>query len=167
MTAAVRRFVLNGIRVPWRRKPIRAIATLSLDETNPKRPVFSARICTRAFPGDLAPLLRKSNHAANDPVLEEICELSVYVDNDLHPGTRRQEEAVRDAIEQGKLESTALPAACAYLKSIGLYVDDEVRDAAGRPHRYGRGWVYAEIPESDLLRIRYLIDHGDVLPRNT
>lgn len=169
MSAVISRsFIFAHIRPPWRRKPVQAVVTVRLDETDPARPVFSMNAHIKGFQGDAMSVLLESRATGTDPLLRELCELyDLYNDNDLHAGTARQETAIRQALLDGTLTSDTYPAVSDYLKSIHLYIDDAVRDAAGRPHRYGHGWVYAAIPEDDLSRIRYLILYGDTLPQTT
>lgn len=167
-TVISRSFVFAHIRLPWRRKSMQAVVTMRLDETDPARPVLSINARIKGFQGDAMSALLESRATSTDPLLRELCELyDLYNDNDLHAGTARQEAAIRQALLDGTLASDAYPAVSDYLKSIHLYIDDAVRDAAGRPHRYGHGWVYAAIPEDDLSRIRYLILYGDILPQTT
>lgn len=167
-TVISRSFVFARIRPPWRRKPVQAVVIMRLDETDPARPVLSMNACIKGFQGDAMSVLLESRATGTDLLLRELCELyDLYNDNDLHAGTARQEAAIRQALLDGTLASDAYPAVSDYLKSIHLYIDDAVRDAAGRPHRYGHGWVYAAIPEDDLSRIRYLILYGETLPQTT
>lgn len=167
-TVISRSFVFPRIRLPWRRKPMQVVVTMRLDETDPTRPVLSMSARIKGFQGDAMSMLLESSAAGADPLLRELCELyDLYNDNDLHAGTARQETVIRQALLNGTLASDAYPAVSDYLKSIHLYIDDAVRDAAGKPHRYGHGWVYAVIPEDDLSRIRYLILYGDTLPQTT
>ena len=169
MSAVISRsFVFERIRLPWRRKPVQTVVTMRLDETDQTRPVFSMNARIKGFQGDAMGMLLESSATGTDPLLRELCELyDLYNDNDLHAGTDGQEAAIRQALLDGTLASDAYPAVSDYLKSIHLYIDDAVRDAAGRPHRYGHGWVYAAIPEDDLSRIRYLILYGETLPQTT
>lgn len=167
-TVISRSFVFAHIRPPWRRKPVQAVVTVRLDETHPTKPVLSMNARIKGFQGDAMSVLLESSASGTDPLLRELCELyNLYNDNDLHAGTTEQEMAIRQALLDGTLASDAYPAVSDYLKSIHLYIDDAVRDAAGKPHRYGHGWVYATIPEDDLSRIRYLILYGDTLPQTT
>lgn len=62
--------------------------------------------------------------------------------NDMHAGTERQEKTIEDWKSRGNTyEYTKV---CDYLKSIGLYEDIY----NGKPHRYGCGWTYRELPEN-------------------
>lgn len=169
MSAVISRsFTFARIRPPWRRKPVQAVVTVRLNETDPARPILSMNARIKGFQGDAMSVLLESRATGTDPLLRELCELyDLYNDNDLHAGTARQETAIRQALLDGTLASDTYPAVSDYLKSIHLYIDDAVRDAAGKPHRYGHGWVYAAIPEDDLSRIRYLILYGDTLPQTT
>lgn len=167
-TVISRSFVFKRIRLPWRRKPVQTVVTMRLDEADPTRPVLSMNARIKGFQGDAMDMLLKSSATGTDPLLRELCELyDLYNNNDLHAGTDGQEAAIRQALLDGTLASDTYPAVSDYLKSIHLYIDDAVRDAAGRPHRYGHGWVYAAIPEDDLSRIRCLILYGETLPQTT
>ena len=101
----------------------------------------------------------------DDPYVEELTRLvAAYDRNHMHPGTERQEAAVKDAVEKGKLRQITQTGIACYLKSIRLYVDDSVRDADGSPHRYGHGWVYTGIPEDDMQKIADIIS-GRYMPQ--
>ena len=68
--------------------------------------------------------------------------------NDMHAGTERQEEAIKEWEKQGnRYDYTA---ACEYLKSVGLYDDNG--------YEYGHGWLYRNISDEDLKRIKELIE---------
>lgn len=88
----------------------------------------------------------------SDPVFKEIYRLwKLYHLNDMHAGTREQEVAIKDWKERGnRYEYNSV---CDYLKSIGLY---EV-EHGGKPYKYGHSWIYWEIPEEDLKRIKALL----------
>lgn len=75
----------------------------------------------------------------------------LYHLNGMHAGTRAQEKAIEEWESKGnKYDYTAV---CEYLKSIDLY---EV-EHNGQPYKYGHGWIFEEIPENDLQRIKELI----------
>ena len=82
--------------------------------------------------------------------------------NGLHAGTRQQEDALKQAVAEGKLKSYGAnnyTESCEYLKSIGLY---EV-EVNGQPYKYGSGWLHENIPEEDLERIEYFIEHHELM----
>lgn len=82
--------------------------------------------------------------------------------NDLHAGTSEQENALKDAVQNGILTrygANNYQETCDYLKSINLY---EV-ELNGKSYKYGTGWLKEEIPRDDLLRIESLIDTGEIL----
>lgn len=73
--------------------------------------------------------------------------------NDLHAGTKEQEKVLKEAVENGIIPgygANYYTESCEYLKSIDLY---EV-EYDGKPYRYGHGWIYYEIPEEDLNKIK-------------
>ena len=75
----------------------------------------------------------------------------LYHLNGMHAGTKEQEKAIEEWKSNGnKYDYMAV---CEYLKSIDLY---EVENS-GQPYIYGHGWLFEEIPESDLQRIKELI----------
>lgn len=75
----------------------------------------------------------------------------LYHLNGMHAGTKEQEKAIEEWKSKGnKYNYTAV---CEYLKSIDLY---EV-EHNGELYKYGHGWLFEEIPESDLQRIKELI----------
>lgn len=74
----------------------------------------------------------------------------LYHLNDMHAGTREQEEAV-DAWK-AKGNGYDYTEVCEYLESIGLY---EV-EHNGRPYKYGHAWLFWPIPENDLEEIKSL-----------
>lgn len=96
----------------------------------------------------------------NNALYQEIKALwRKYHLNDMHAGTKAQEAALRQARIKG------YSAACEYLKKKGLY---EVRltpteakynpQYAGKPYRYGHGWIYYPIPATDLAKIRRIMN---------
>lgn len=92
-----------------------------------------------------------------DEKFNEILRLwKLYHLNDMHPGTREQEEALEEAVKEGKLENryaSNYTNCCEYLKSIGLYeVEHE-----GKPYRFGTGWLIWDIPEADIKKIEELL----------
>lgn len=69
----------------------------------------------------------------------------LYHLNGMHAGTVKQEEMLKLA----GLSRADYTIRCQYLDSIGLLVDDG--------YKYGSSWLYREIPESDLNRIKRLL----------
>ena len=68
--------------------------------------------------------------------------------NDMHAGTERQEEEIKRWKEQGnRYDYTAV---CEHLKSVGLYDDNG--------YKYGHGWLYRDISDDDLKRIKEIIE---------
>ena len=83
---------------------------------------------------------------------------SKYHLNDLHAGTKEQEDVLRS---EGLSNASKYDEACRYLKSIGLYeveLDDEMKRYnpafAKRPYKYGTGWLYMPIVDDDLKKIK-------------
>jgi hypothetical protein len=67
--------------------------------------------------------------------------------NDTHAGKPIQENAIKEWQAKGnKYDYTN---ACEYLKSINLFEVDG--------YKYGHGWIYFPIPESDLQKIKSLL----------
>ena len=170
-----RTFRFSGIYLPGCRRPASILITLYLIHDDKNRPVFAVRAGAREMrdaavmalawytakqrdetTGTMGPL-------RDDPLFAELYRLySLYNRNDLHAGTPAQEEAIRQAIRDGELNDPARVEIVSYLKSLRLYVDETVRDAAGDAHRYGHGRIYAEIPKYALYRIRHLIETGNI-----
>lgn len=88
----------------------------------------------------------------NRKLYEEIMDLwKKYHLSDMHAGTEEQEQLIEEWKAQGnRYDYTEV---CEYLKSIGKY---EV-EYEGKPYKYGHGWLYREIPEKDLARIKELV----------
>lgn len=76
--------------------------------------------------------------------------------NDLHAGTKEQEDAVTKWLVSGNIFEYSK--ACDYLKSIGLY---EV-EYEGKPYKYGTGWIYFEIKQEDLELMKKIIKDGEI-----
>ena len=93
----------------------------------------------------------------HNPTFKKIYRLwKNYHLNDMHAGTREQENALNEAVEAGKFPSRSAnyyTEHCEYLKSIGLY---EV-EVDGKPYKYGHGWLLWEIPSEDIAAIEALI----------
>lgn len=93
----------------------------------------------------------------HNPTFKEIYRLwKKYHLNDMHAGTKEQENALNEAVEAGKFPSRSASyytEHCEYLKSIGLY---EV-EYNGKPYRYGTGWICYDIPIEDIRKIEQLI----------
>lgn len=170
-----RTFRFSGIYLPGRKRPTSILITLYLIHDGKNRPVFAVRADAREMKD--ATVMALARHVArrrdettgtvrplsDDPLFTELYRLySLYNRNDLHAGTPTQEEAIRHAMQNGELNDPTRVDIVSYLKSLRLYVDETVRDAAGDAHRYGHGRIYAEIPEYDLYRIRHLIETGNI-----
>ena len=71
----------------------------------------------------------------------------LYHLNDMHPGTEKQEEALRAA----GLDSWAnnYSDCCDYLESVGLLVDNG--------YKFGTGWLKRDIPVEDIAEIEKLL----------
>lgn len=103
------------------------------------------------------------------PIFKEIYDLwKKYHLNDLHAGTKEQEDILKEAVKTGELEgygANYYKETCDYLESKDMLYDKEYlvekKQADGTtkrvPYRYGTGWLKEEIPEGDLLRIKSLI----------
>ena len=78
----------------------------------------------------------------------------LYHLNDMNAGTQEQEKAIEEWKNMGnKYEYTKV---CEYLKSINLY---EI-EYNGKPYKYGHSWLYREIPQNDLAKIRNIIRYS-------
>lgn len=97
----------------------------------------------------------------NDALFQEIKRLAIlYNNNDMHAGTKAQESA----LEKAGLKGAKYEEAVEYLKHKGLY---EVRltpteakynpDYAGKPYKYGHGWIYRPIPANDWAKIKAIV----------
>ena len=103
--------------------------------------------------------LIKEGELQASPLLLEIIELwGKYHLNYLKPGTPEQEEAVQKGFELGAIKrfqkESFYEQAVRHLKSVGLY---EVQHE-GKPYRYGSDWIYSQIPEKDLKRIKEIME---------
>lgn len=89
------------------------------------------------------------------PLFEKIYRLwKLYHLNDMHAGTTRQENAIKDWEKQGnKYEYNAV---CKMLKEKGLLYDTKYR-IQGTPYRYGSMWLKREIPAKDKKIITQLL----------
>jgi hypothetical protein len=72
--------------------------------------------------------------------------------NDINAGTQEQENAIKEWIKQGNTYD--YNKVCEYLKSIDLY---EVKQGE-LMYKYGSAWIYRDIPEKDLKRIKEIIE---------
>ena len=70
---------------------------------------------------------------------------SLYHLNSLHAGTVKQEDALHNS---GKYFNDYNDQ-CKYLESVGLLYDED--------YKYGTAWLYREIPENDLNKIKSLL----------
>lgn len=70
--------------------------------------------------------------------------------NDMHAGTKRQEEEIEKWRKENNLTGWQFNRECEYLKSINLHED--------RGFEYGNGRLYASIPENDLKEIESIIN---------
>jgi hypothetical protein len=90
----------------------------------------------------------KGNYVATDKdklILNKILYAwNHYHLNDLHAGTEKQEEALKNFEGSRNYDSD-----CQYLKTVGLYDDNG--------YRYGTGWLFRAIPEDVLKEIKELI----------
>ena len=73
----------------------------------------------------------------------------LYHLNDMHAGTRKQEQALADRF--GGVDANNYTEQCNYLKSIGLYEDNG--------YKFGTGWLKYEIPEEDKKEIENLLNN--------
>lgn len=170
-----RTFRFSGIYFPGRKRPMSILITLYLIHDSKNRPVFAVRANAYGLKNATAMsiawhiakqhdgMAKTAKPLRDNPLFAELYRLySLYNRNDLHAGTPAQEKAIQQAIHDGKLDDPTQVAIVSYLKSLRLYIDETVRDAAGEPHRYGHGRIYAEIPKYDLYRIRHLIETGNI-----
>lgn len=170
-----RTFRFSGVYFPGRKRPTSILITLYLIHDGKNRPVFAVRASAREMRD--AAVMALARYTAkqrdettgtmrplrDDPLFAELYRLySLYNRNDLHAGTPTQKEAIRQAIRDGELNDPTQAEIVSHLKSLRLYVDETVRDAAGDAHRYGHGRIYAEIPKYDLYRIWHLIETGNI-----
>lgn len=72
----------------------------------------------------------------------------LYHLNDLHAGTKKQEEALKQKF--GGVNANIYTEQCEYLKSINLYDDNG--------YKFGTGWIKEEIPANDLQEIKRLLE---------
>lgn len=100
----------------------------------------------------------------NDALFQEIKKLWVqYHLNDMHAGTKAQEAMLEKAGIKGNAYSYDKAVEC--LKRKGLY---EVRLTpteakynpryAGKPYKYGHGWLYRPIPAKDMAKINRIME---------
>lgn len=91
------------------------------------------------------------------PMFKEIHRLwKLHHLNNMHAGTVEQEAAIEIWEAQGHKYDYSL--VCDLLRDLDLY---EV-EVDGKPYKYGHGWLYRPIPESDLKRITEIINSEEV-----
>jgi len=103
-------------------------------------------------------------------IFDEIFYLwSNYHLNGMNAGTRRQSDAIANGYDEWYSNKTGearrgmdYVLQCEFLKSLDLYEDKEylVENENGEmvPYVYGTKWLYREIPETDLVRIKALFE---------
>lgn len=99
----------------------------------------------------------------NNALFQEIKRLwKTYHLNGMHAGTKLQELALTNANIKG--DASNYEKAVEYLKRIGLYeVELTPTEAkynptyAGRPYKYGHGWLYRPIPANDVAKIKTIL----------
>lgn len=85
------------------------------------------------------------------PLFKELFRFwKLYHLNDMHAGTKEQENALKTWDKDNKQDYSTR---CEYLKSINLF-EVEHND---KPYKYGHGWLFEAIPKKDLQRIKELI----------
>lgn len=109
-----------------------------------------------------------------NPIFMEVYDLwENYHLNDLHAGTKAQEDLLKEAVKNGELNTYGAnnyKETCAYLESKNMLYDknylvsEKQKDGSTIkvPYQYGTSWLKEEIPEQDLLRIKSLITDGIV-----
>lgn len=127
---------------------------LALRQTD-KGPVFTA--CGLIWNGrgtdclSCGQNLDEINEYIHSDVFSEIYRLwKLYHLNDLHAGTKKQEEFVNKTFKEAN-ESYNYNKACEILEEAGLLIDNG--------YKYGSGWLYEPIPEDDLKQIEGLINN--------
>ncbi len=140
---------------------------VELRSTSDGFPVFSVvgevlnHICSQWIMGGQC-LNEIENVPVNNELFQEIKSLwKKYHLNDTKAGTLAQMEKLRELGIYGYDEC------CKALKDAGLYEvtlssEEEKYNPryAGKPYRYGSGWLYHPIPERDLERIIQIIRRG-------
>lgn len=118
--------------------------------------------------------LKDIPEVAELPIFKEIYDLwKNYHLNDLHAGTKAQEDILREAVKNGELKSygaSAYEETCAYLESKDMLYDKNYlvektqKDGTVEnvPYKYGSGWLIEDIPEQALLRMKSLINDGKI-----
>lgn len=111
--------------------------------------------CRKHINGDIMEMAH--SYLKGDKTFDIIYDMwKKYNFNDHHPGTPEQEQALKEAVRDGKLRSLAVQDyydACEYLKSINMY---EV-EYEGKSHKYGTDWLYKSIPSYDFEIIKKLV----------
>lgn len=92
-----------------------------------------------------------------DPVFQEIYRLwkSFHL-NTMRAGTKEQETEVKKWLKETG-NRYDFHGACEHLKAVGLYETTY----NNKPYRYGCGWIYEEIPEDDLNKIKELLAYQE------
>ena len=134
---------------------------LDLRENEQGKPVFSASAC--AWNGRhtdwsmggqcLDTIAERCKTLRHNPLYSEILGLWQRNHlNDMHAGTPAQEQAIKEwYASTGKVNGYyTYDETCEHLKSVGLYDDNG--------YKYGTGWLYREISDDDLKRIREIIN---------
>lgn len=94
-----------------------------------------------------------NNFKKGNSVFNEIYRLwGLYHLNDMHAGTKEQEIEVKKWLKETG-NRYDYHEACEHLKAVGLYETTY----NNKPYRYGCGWIYEEIPEEDLNKIKTLL----------
>ena len=92
--------------------------------------------------------LKQKNFIKGNATFNSIYRLwKLYHLNDLHAGTKKQEEALKQKF--GGVNANIYTEQCEYLKSINLYDDNG--------YKFGTGWIKEEIPANDLQEIKRLL----------
>lgn len=147
----------------------RDFCTKQIGETDDKYEEFS--VCGYAYNNlhtdfvqagqCLDSLYEKSKELRENPAFKQIYELwKKYHCNGLNAGTVKQEQALDEAVKEGKLSSKDAHnynACCDYLESIGLLEDKDClveKNGEAVPYKYGTGWLARKIPEEDLIKCR-------------
>lgn len=100
-------------------------------------------ICGGQCLDDLLPFFK------HNETFKEIFRLwKAYHLNDMHAGTPKQEQALKNS-KWGGVNANFYSEQCKYLESVGLLYDDG--------YKFGSGWLKEEIQENDIELIKKLI----------